>query len=751
MRWPRATSLPPLLLLLLAALLTIGSGRASLSPGNEDTDPIEPFLPWSGLSEPDSDLAEVRTAALTRGRASRQEGLAAIADDSSRPEDARATAAFRLGWDAVRRDRWATASDRLQSREVLGSALAADALHLLGASARARDEDAVPLLEQVLADFPEYGLRNEVRLALGRRLGRRGADQALGHFDAILDESSGAGPDLRGRTLVAAANLLERLGRREEAARRLETLYYDMPTHAQSLEAGRRLSRLYRRSDVNSPPASVRGPRALRRADGFAAARNHRRAHENYLEVLRRFGEAVDREAVRVRVGVAEFHRGRLSASLRTLGRISRGDLLPEALYYRGESLRRLERITTQTRVLEQLLALETEHPFGQLALYSLARSRLADNDREEALPFLARLAAAHREGPWVLFANWHVLWDRYRNEDFDGLAAEFERVAREHPGEFMAGQFLYFAGRARERTADPSGAAALYREVFLGYQNSFYGRRAGERLAALGVPGALESPIEDPRLLMDRFRFRRTAEAARIELLYAAGLGERARSAAVHAARAGLPDDSAFEAVNAWLLSESDKVIPAIQALGRAAPFHTSAAGEALPAAWRQIQYPLRYAKELRSRADHWKLNPYLVAGLIRQESAFVARTRSSVGARGLMQVMPATGRALARLEGIRFQTSRLYEPTVSIRFGTRYLRQILDEFADRPELALAGYNAGPHRVRRWTGRDYTLPAEQFIEEIPFTETRNYVKLVMRNEALYRRLYPGLDEAASE
>ena len=122
-----------------------------------------------------------------------------------------------------------------------------------------------------------------------------------------------------------------------------------------------------------------------------------------------------------------------------------------------------------------------------------------------------------------------------------------------------------------------------------------------------------------------------------------------------------------------------------------------------------------------------------------------FVPRTRSPVGARGLMQVMPATGRALARLEGVSYRTSRLYDPGVSIRFGTRYLRQLLDRFAERPELALAGYNAGPHRVRDWTDMNMAIPAEVFIEEIPFTETRNYVKLIMRNEKIYRRLYPEL------
>ena len=157
---------------------------------------------------------------------------------------------------------------------------------------------------------------------------------------------------------------------------------------------------------------------------------------------------------------------------------------------------------------------------------------------------------------------------------------------------------------------------------------------------------------------------------------------------------------------------------------------------------------YPLRYQDRVRSQSARRRLDPYLVAGLIRQESAFVARTQSHVGARGLMQIMPATGRSLARLEGIRYSVSRLYDPAVNIRFGTRYLRQLLDRFGTRPDYALAGYNAGPHRVRAWTGMDLSIPAEIFIEEIPFPETRNYVKLVLRNEMLYRRFYPELAAA---
>ena len=733
----------------LVVFLAVTLGPTAAAPPEGGGPGAEAFagIPWQSLEELPDGLAAVRRAATTESRTDRQAALRAIADDLALSTRSRAVASYRLGADALRRGRWGEAEKRLTAPEFSASELAADALHLLGKSLPgARRADGIALLRRVLDEFPTYADKTRLRFDLGRRLARAGArEEALGHLEAAAEEGSFR---LRGEALAAIAGVLERLGRREEAARRLETLYYDMPTHPESLPAGRQLSQLYKRQDVPTPSAAEKYPRAMRRAAGFARAGNHRKAHENYREVARRFAGAGDPEFVNLQIGIQEFHRGRLSASLRTLARIRREDLRPAALYYRGESLRRLERRTTQQRVLEELLALEQEHEFGERALYSLARSQLARNDRVAALPFLARLAEAYPGGQHGLFARWHVLWDRYRNGDLDNTAHEFERAARENPGAFMAGQFLYFAGRSRERTGDPDGAARLYREVFVGYQHSFYGRMAAERLEEMGRPEALANPLSEPQRLLARFRVERTAEAARIEDLYAAGLAERARVAALASARRGLPDDPAFEAIRGWLLADDNQNVPAIQALRRAAPFHTSAAGEALPEAWWRLLYPLRFEDGIRTRSDQWNLDPYLVASLIRQESVFVPRTRSPVGARGLMQVMPATGRALARLEGVTYQTSRLYDPGVSIRFGTRYLRQLLERFAGRPELALAGYNAGPHRVRDWTDMNMAIPAEVFIEEIPFTETRNYVKLIMRNETIYRRLYPELGEA---
>ncbi len=727
----------------LAALAAVSACLAALVAGQVagQADSDRRFTPWAGFDPLPADLASVRDAATSPER-ERRDTLEQLVADEEIPERARGIAAFRLGLIELGRSRWAAGLKALDHPAIGATSLAPEALLRAGRELPgARTGEAIARLEQLLLEHPQWPEADRARLELARRFrDSRRHEDALRTYDLVEQES------LRGDVLAGKARSLEALGRREEAARALEVLYYDMPKHAGSLSAGQRLAKLYRAPGVRSPPDGERYPRAMRRAAGFARAGDHRRAHQNYLEVARRFSKAADSELVRLRIGVSEFHRGRLSASLRTLARVRREDLLPEALYYRGEALRRLERVTSQTETLERLLALPGEHPFAAQALYSMARSRLARHDREGAVPYLARLAELPPGSERHMFAIWHVLWDRYRNGDHDGLAGAFEKVARENPGEFMAGQFLYFAGRAEEAEGRQKDAARLYREVFLGYRNSFYGRMAEERLGEIGSEADLVPPLLDRDLILDRFRPRREAEVRRVEDLYAAGLAGNAITTADALARADEPDDAVFHAIKGWLESQRQRNVPAIQAMQRAAPFHTSIAGDELPDAFWRVFYPLDYEDGIRAGAERWNLDPYLVAALIRQESAFTPRTRSPVGARGLMQIMPPTGRALARGEGVRFSTGRLYEPSLNMRLGTRYLRQLLDEFGERGDYALAGYNAGPHRVRNWSDGNLAVPSEVWIEEIPFTETRNYVKLIMRNEMMYRKLYPELD-----
>lgn len=155
------------------------------------------------------------------------------------------------------------------------------------------------------------------------------------------------------------------------------------------------------------------------------------------------------------------------------------------------------------------------------------------------------------------------------------------------------------------------------------------------------------------------------------------------------------------------------------------------------------RVVYPFPYRDLLTSRAEELGLDPWLVAGLVRQESAFHPTIVSPAGAIGLMQVMPATGRQLARASGVRdFTTETLRNAEINVHLGTRFLADLFERYDGDVILFLSAYNAGPSRANRWRRMPEAADPERFTERIPFAETRGYVKNVTRNRALYRWLY---------
>ena len=163
----------------------------------------------------------------------------------------------------------------------------------------------------------------------------------------------------------------------------------------------------------------------------------------------------------------------------------------------------------------------------------------------------------------------------------------------------------------------------------------------------------------------------------------------------------------------------------------------------EAAPDRFWKLAFPIPYRTPLESNSRSHGLDPYLVAALIRQESEFNPNAISRARAYGLTQVLPSTGRLLSRRVGItRFSPAMLFQPEVNLKLGTYYLKTLLDQQNGKWEQTLASYNAGKARADEWsTWATYREPAE-FIETVPFTETRNYIQIVLRNADVYRRLY---------
>ena len=154
---------------------------------------------------------------------------------------------------------------------------------------------------------------------------------------------------------------------------------------------------------------------------------------------------------------------------------------------------------------------------------------------------------------------------------------------------------------------------------------------------------------------------------------------------------------------------------------------------------------FPIPFRASIEQHSHEQGLDPFLVAALIRQESEFNPRVISHANAYGLMQLLPSTGKQLARHFGVRrFSSAQLLVADRNIQLGALYFRNLLNSYNGQTELSLASYNAGPGRANLWrTWGPFREPAE-FIEAVPFHETRGYIQIVLRNADVYRRLYAG-------
>ena len=335
----------------------------------------------------------------------------------------------------------------------------------------------------------------------------------------------------------------------------------------------------------------------------------------------------------------------------------------------------------------------------------------------------------------------WERGWAEYQSGNLTGAVGVWSEMEGVYPSHRETQRARYWKGRALEELGHGARASEVYRDLVTSSDTSdFYLRQALARLGTEPEPNrmmltAAGSPAgpwpADPSL-------------QRAKLLTDLGLDELAmREMELAAGRANARDLLALKALILCRTGErrSGLVLlrEAFPALG--GPYQASVPEEILRA-----YYPLEHSGAIRDNARRNGLPPSLVAGIIRQESAFDPRATSPVGARGLMQLMPATAREVSGKVGIPYIPERLYAPEVSVHLGTAYFREVLDRFDGNVELALAGYNGGPNRIRRlWKEAGPQVQLDSFLENLGIDESRNYVKRILVLADSYRQLYPAL------
>lgn len=609
-------------------------------------------------------------------------------------------------------------------------------------------EEALAALEWFSARHPQSVLRFEaLELEAGLLLEQKNAARAV---ETLLAEP-------RTRQRPGLAILLARgyreAGKTLQAAQIFQEVFYAHPASPEALEARTALSTLRAALGEDFPevPEEIQDARA------------------SILFARSRFTDALaDYEfLLRLRPESPRAPRWKLSQArcLLALRRVSEalGVLIPkfsddveieaERLALLVEAHARLAEESAMLRVLEELHSRFPRSAAVPEALAAAGAHYVRQGDWNSAAVHSRALVEGFPYSPPAAEAHWRMGWARYLAGEEAAAHAAFLEHVRRHPDSRYVPAALYRLARYFEARGARADARFLCRLLAEYFPHNYYTLEGGKRLVQLPEAEAeRERPAAELIPLRLRIAPRKPppldacppAETPYIlrpfRSLESLGLDPLADRYLRLALDVG-PDLPHVRLALAQFESRRERHGVALFAARAVAPDYARYAFDEMPEPFWRALYPRAYRGLIRREARANGLDPYLVMALVRQESAFDPRATSRADARGLMQVLPRTaagGRPRARV------ARRLYDPAYNVRFGCRYFSRRVRELDGRPEFALAAYNAGASRVKRWIAeRTFSDPAE-FFETLPFAETRLYVENVLRDAEIYRRLLTG-------
>ncbi len=386
---------------------------------------------------------------------------------------------------------------------------------------------------------------------------------------------------------------------------------------------------------------------------------------------------------------------------------------------------------------LRRAAELATSLELKALALRELYIELEAAGEIDAAISLLHELAKAAPRDALGARSLWERGWREYQAGNWSGAIGYWSELRDLYPAVSYARSAQYWSGRAFEKLGDRERSVAVFAALTRADTADFYSRQAALRLSGAAPTAAPERDAQREEWPEDRQieRARWLSDLALDKL----AIDELDRVA-------GAADERAVAALRGLILARSGARRESLRELRRAFPQLATAHQETVPRAALELYYPRPFAGEVARFASEKALPSSLVFGIVHQESGFDPAAKSRSGARGLMQIMPATGKEVARRLGMSFTTQRLFEPEYSLRLGTTYFRQMLGIFDNRVELALAGYNGGPGRIGRlWREQQATGEVDRFLEGLSIVESRNYVKRILVLAESYRSLYSDL------
>lgn len=602
-----------------------------------------------------------------------------------------------------------------------------------------RKYEAYKVFQALRQDYPNTALGEQLLKSFAPIAVQTGhAQESIGALNAYAPTSSK--PDL----LIERARAYESAHQLPRAAKDFQTVFYKFPMADEAKPAGAELTQIMHalRSEYPYPGVEMQ----QQRAQIFYDAHKWREARAEFEKLLTMLKDPANPVRQRAQLRIAECRVEKkgspsLIASLKTPDL----DVDAERLYALSQAYRTDKKEPEMFSALNTLAQTYPVSKWNEDGLMAAGNYHWVQLEREKAAEAYQRVLDSFPNSRNAYNCEWRIAWVAYLDRRPDA-GDRLKNFLLKYPTSANAVDALYWLGRNAEREGNTPHARSFYNKAVERFPETYFGIAAAARLAKLG-PGE-----ENPADFLDKIppapALRPLDEPVPVA---ASDRWERAQ-----ALRSIAFDSSAEQELkNAYFVSASPRfLLEAAQAAfnqGHYGP-GMAYARAAIPnadarkfsdvpiPAWKAL-FPLPYEAALRREAAKNDFDPMFAAGLIRQESTFQSDAVSKKDAIGLMQVLPKTGRLLARQIKTRYMKNKLFDPDYNIELGMVYIANLVQQFGSL-EAAAAAYNAGEDRITAWKAERNYEEIPELVESIPFTETRDYVQIVLRNAQLYRMIY---------
>jgi len=608
-----------------------------------------------------------------------------------------------------------------------------------------RNAEARAAYEQLAAQYPNSLRARDAILHVGQMEMNEGQAAPVPTILAKLVAKDDAA------ALLLTGKAQEQTGNPTGALANYRRLYFYAPASIEVSEAAAAIVRL------KSSTASANAAEGLARAEKLYAAKRYSEAYDAYTDALSRFTNSATPELqVRRAISAANARRyPEATAALQTIPTSNEGR--SEAAFNLALAYGRAKQWAQARTTADELRRTSPNSPWTMRTFVQLGQRAEDAKDDSNASYYYRAAVSSFTGNAEVTPAQFYLAWQAHDSKNF----AEASRLLTEHLALYAGnnsdfrGKAAYWAARDSERAGKLAEARAIYQGLLARYDANWYGYLAKQRLddmarngnapqtnfSADSVVGRAVANLQTVTVAEETAGPGEDERIAKSDQLSITGSDDWAMNELNSAASAG-PSSPRVNLAIAKIYRAKDDNVQALNYLKRSYPDYSQMKPEEMRRDEWDVFYPLAYWDIISQESRARGLDPYQVAGLIRQETVFNPRAVSSARAYGLMQLLVPTASTTARQEGVNraITMDSLFEPRLIIQLGTAYFKDQLSKYG-RIEYVAAAYNAGPGRVVQWRA-SLPLQMDEWQEAVPFRETRLYIQGVVRNTLQYRRLY---------